>query len=212
MDAQFWHERWQAGQIGFHEGRVNRMLEAHLDRLPVAKGARMFLPLCGKTRDIAWLRERGYRMAGAELSGIAIAQLFEEMGLTPEVSDCGRLRRHSAGGVEVFEGDIFDLTAETLDPVDAVFDRAALVALPEDMRGRYARHMAAITGRASQLLVSFVYDPALMQGPPFSVEDEEIVRLYDDTYRVELLDDRDVPGGLKGICPARAKAWWMTAR
>ena len=211
MDAQFWHERWQAGQVGFHEGRVNRMLEAYHDRLPVAAGARMFLPLCGKTRDIAWLRDRGYRVAGCELSGIAIAQLFEEMDLIPEVTALGPLNRHSADGVAVFEGDIFDLTAAALGPVEAVFDRAALVALPEGMRAQYARHIAEITGRAPQLLVSFTYDPELMDGPPFPVEDDEIMRHYGATYRVELLDDRDVPGGLKGICPARAKAWMMTA-
>lgn len=212
MDAQFWHDRWQTGRIGFHEGRVNRMLEAYLDRLPVAPGARLFLPLCGKTRDIAWLRERGYLVAGAELSGVAIAELFEEMTLTPEATTDGKLTRHKAGRVEVFEGDIFDLTAGTLGPVDAVFDRAALVALPPEMRERYAAHVTEITKAAPQLLVSFVYDQRAMQGPPFSVPDEEVRRHYDAAYRVALLDDRDVPGGLKGICPARARAWLMTPR
>lgn len=212
MDAQFWHERWQAGQIGFHEGHVNRMLATHLDKLPVKPGARIFLPLCGKTRDIAWLRERGYRVAGAELSGIAIAQLFDEMELKPEVTPVGPLRRHAAGGVEVFEGDIFDLNPAALGPVDAVFDRAALVALPEEERRSYARHIAAITGRAPQLLVTFVYDPEEMAGPPFSVEGAEVGELYDAAYRVEMLDDRDVPGGLKGLCAARAQAWLLTPR
>jgi thiopurine S-methyltransferase len=212
MDAQFWHERWQTGQIGFHEGRVNRMLAAHLDRLPVAPGARIFLPLCGKTRDIAWLREQGYRVAGVELSGLAIAQLFDEMELTPEVTPDGPLRRHAAGGVEVVEGDIFDLTSGALGPVDAVFDRAALVALPEEVRERYARHVAAITGNAPQLLVTFVYDPEEMAGPPFPVEGAEVNEIYGAAYRVEMLDDRDVPGGLKGICAARAQAWLLAPR
>lgn len=211
MDADFWHERWREGRIGFHEGRVNPMLASYLDRLTLAPGARIFLPLCGKTRDIGWLRDQGFRPVGAELSGVAIGQLFDEMGTTAEVTDKGRLKRHVAGGIEVFEGDIFDLDAETLGPVDAVFDRAALVALPQAMRGRYARHVAAITGCAPQLLVSFVYDQAAMAGPPFSVEGDEIAALYGASHAVELLDDREVPNGLKGICPARAHTWLMTA-
>lgn len=211
MEAEFWHERWKAGQIGFHEGRVNPMLASYLDRLALAPGARIFLPLCGKTRDIGWLRGQGYRPVGAELSGIAIAQLFDEIGLTAAVNDAGDLKRHAAGGVEVFEGDIFDLDAATLGPVDAVFDRAALVALPEAMRGRYAAHVGAIAGRAPQLLVSFVYDQAAMAGPPFSVKGDEIAALYGAGYAIDLLDDRAVPNGLKGVCPARAQTWLMTA-
>ena len=209
MEAEFWHKRWQSGRIGFHQGQVNRMLERYHDRLPVAAGARFFVPLCGKTRDIAWLLEQGYRVAGAELSGLAIGQLFDEMGLTAEVTQHGPLRRHAAQGVEVFEGDIFDLDAETLGPIDAVFDRAALVALPEEVRGRYCAHLSLITANAPQLLVSFVYDQSAMSGPPFSVPDAEIFRHYRSTYEISLLADVDVEGGLKGICPAREKAWLL---
>ncbi|WP_397541606.1 thiopurine S-methyltransferase [Roseovarius salis] len=212
MDAQFWHERWQTGQIGFHEGHVNRMLKTYINRLQMADGARVFLPLCGKTRDIAWLKERGYRVVGSELSGIAIAELFDEMELAPEVTGDAALRRHAAGGVEVFEGDFFALTPDTLGPVHGVFDRAALVALPQDLRQRYARQMIRLTAPAPQLLVTFVYDTARMDGPPFSVEETEIRELYGAEYGVEMLDDLDVPGGLKGICPARAQAWLLTAR
>jgi len=212
MDAEFWHERWREGRIGFHEGRVNPMLASHLGRLGLAPGARVFLPLCGKTVDIGWLREQGFRPVGAELSPIAIAELFDELGLAPEITAQDALRRHAAGGVEVFEGDIFDLDAATLGPIDAVFDRAALVALPEAMRGRYAAHVAAITGRAPQLIVTFVYDEAAMEGPPFSVEGDEVARHYRADYTAAMIDDRDVPGGLKGICPARAQTWLMTPR
>lgn len=212
MERDFWHRRWHEGRIGFHEGRVNPMLARYLDRLSLAPGARIFLPLCGKSFDLGWLRARGFHPVGAELSGIAIGQLFDEMGLTPQVTAAGPLKRHAAGGVEVFEGDIFDLTAATLGPVDAVFDRAALVALPEAMRAGYAAHVGTITGRAPQLLVTFVYDQAAMEGPPFSVRGPEIAALYGADYTIERLDDREVPGGLKGVIPARAETWLMRAR
>jgi hypothetical protein len=127
MEHSFWHERWESGRIGFHQGKPNKLLLAHFDALGLADRSRVFLPLCGKTRDIAWLLSQGYRVAGAELSELAIRQLFEELGVEPVISNLGQFKRYSATDIEIFVGDIFSLTAELLGPVDAVFDRAALV-------------------------------------------------------------------------------------
>lgn len=211
MEANFWHSRWQAGQIGFHEGVVNGMLAAHLGALGLTEGARIFLPLCGKTRDIAWLLGQGYRVAGAELSEIAVGQLFEELGLTPVVVQNGHLRHYSAPGLDVFAGDIFALTAAALGPVQAVYDRAALVALPMTMRARYAEHLADITGRAPQLLITFEYDQDAMEGPPFSITEAEVARCYGADLSIERLSEAEVPGGLKGVCPAMEKALLLRA-
>lgn len=206
MEADFWHERWENAQIGFHEGEVNRMLAAHLDALSVAPGSRVFLPLCGKTRDIAWLLAKGYRVVGAELSEIAVQQLFDGLPLVPKVMQTGPLKRYAAEGIDILVGDIFDLTAEVLGPVDAAFDRAALVALPEEMRGRYTSHIATVTQRAPQLLVTFEYDQSVMNGPPFSLSQSEVEDRYGAHYDITLLADAEVQGGLKGVCPAREKA------
>jgi thiopurine S-methyltransferase len=212
MDAKFWHDRWQEGRLGFHEGKVNRMLEAHISALALGEGARIFVPLCGKAVDVPWLLSRGYRVAGAELSEIAVRDLFDEMGVTPEVTELGALRRYAAQGVEIFAGDIFDLTADTLGPVDAVYDRAALVALPQEMRRRYAAHLAGITERAPQLLVTFEYDQSVMEGPPFSLSEAEVRACHDARFIIAELADEEVPGGLKGICPAREKAMLLRPR
>lgn len=206
MDAKFWHDRWQEGRTGFHEGRVNRMLEAHIGALGLGGGDRVFLPLCGKAVDIPWLLSRGYRVAGAELSEIAVRDLFGEMGVVPEVTQTGAHRCHAAEGLAIYVGDIFALGAETLGPVDAVYDRAALVALPEAMRRRYAAHLADLTGAAPQLLVTFEYDQTAMEGPPFSVDTAEVARCHGTRYSATVLADMDVSGGLKGIVPAREKA------
>jgi len=206
MDAQFWHDRWQEGRLGFHEGRVNRMLEAHVGVLGLGPGQRVFLPLCGKAVDIPWLLSQGYRVAGAELSEIAVRDLFAGMGVTPDVTETGSHRRYAADGIEIFAGDIFEITADVLGPVDAVYDRAALVALPGEMRCRYAAHLAGITALAPQLLVTFEYDQAEMDGPPFSVTGDEVARCHGARFAIEVLADADVPGGLKGIVAAREKA------
>jgi len=180
MDAEFWHGLWARGRIAFHEGEANAMLVAWFDRLALAPGARVFVPLCGKTRDIAWLLAQGHRVVGAELSDLAVEQLFAELGAEPRIDDAGPMRRFRAGGVEVFLGDVFDLSAAMLGPVDAVYDRAALVALPAGTRRRYADHLAAITGTAPQLVIAVEHGRT--EGPPFSVDPAEMHRLYGDRY------------------------------
>ncbi|MFK7942568.1 MAG: thiopurine S-methyltransferase [Paracoccaceae bacterium] len=202
MDASFWHERWQANQIGFHEGDVNALLAAHFDRLDLAHGARVFVPMCGKTRDIAWLLGKGMRVVGAELSEIAVQQLFDELGVEAEVIPMGALTCYSAADIEIHVGDIFELTAEALRPVDAIYDRAALVALPGALRERYAAHLTAISNSAPQLVITFDYDQDVMPGPPFCVPREEVDRLYGAAYQIADLAAVPVAGNLKGIAPA----------
>lgn len=216
MDPEFWHSRWQDRRIGFHEGRVNRMLAAHIGALDLARAACLFVPLCGKAHDIHWLLSQGYRVAGIELSEIAVRALFDELGVEPRITPLGALTRYAAPGIDILVGDIFaldrDTLGDTLGPIDAVYDRAALVALPADLRGRYAQHVAEITDAAPQLLVTFQYDQTAMEGPPFSVTEDEVRTLYRARYAVTRLDRADVPGGLKGICPATEKALLLTPR
>lgn len=211
MDASFWHQRWQQNQIGFHKNEVNPLLVRYFDRLALSGGARVFVPLCGKTLDIGWLLSRGCRVAAAELSETAVEQLFDGLRLVPDIAAAGRVRRYAAAGVEVFVGDIFAIDAALLGPVDAVYDRAALVALPDLIRGRYADHLARITATAPQLLLCFVYDQRLMDGPPFSVSDDEVRERYGERYQLTRLASVDVPGGLKGRCAAREHVWLLCA-
>lgn len=211
MDEGYWHSRWERNEIGFHEGAANAFLVEHFEAVLGRPGSRVFLPLCGKTRDIGWLLARGYEVAGAELSRQAVDQLFEELGIEPDVADQGGLTRCSAGGIDIFVGDFFDLTPAALGPVDAVYDRAALVALPETMRRRYAAHLARTTEAAPQLLITYEYDQTLMNGPPFPVPGEEIRELYADLFEVTPLAVEEVAGGLKGRCPATEHAWLLRA-
>lgn len=210
MEPDFWRKRWENNQIGFHEGKPNAFLVQHVASLGLEAGARVFLPLCGKTRDIFWLLSQGFRVAGAELSRIAVEQLFAELDVTPQVSTIGPLKRFSASDIDIFVGDIFTLDAETLGKVDAVYDRAALVALPPQVRPRYAAHLVALSARAPQLLICFSYDQSAMAGPPFSVPPAETHALYDADFRVTELASADVPGGLRGTCPAVEHAWLLT--
>jgi thiopurine S-methyltransferase len=209
VDAAFWHDRWQRSQIGFHEPRANPLLLAHFERLSLPSGSRIFVPLCGKTLDIDWLLSRGHRVAGAEFSEIAVQQLFANLGITAHATTLGEVTRYSAPGIDIFHGDIFDLSRGELGEVDGIYDRAALIALPEQLRTRYAQHLVQITDRAPQLLICMTYEQRLVAGPPFSVDAAEVARLYDGTYHLEALGSVDVPGGLKGKCPATEDVWLL---
>lgn len=210
MDENFWHERWKTNNIGFHEGAPNPLLIKYFKELSLAKNSRIFLPLCGKTLDIPWLLSNGYRVAGAELSEIAIGQLFTELGVKPKISRVGEMDHYSAKNLDIYVGDIFNLSRERLGPVDAIYDRAALVALPTEMRQRYTAHLMQITNKAPQLLICFEYDQSLMEGPPFSVSNEEVNQHYRDSYDLTLLASIDMPGGLKGKCAAKENVWLLT--
>lgn len=209
MEANFWREKWAQGQIGFHQSEANPLLVDNMARLALPPGSRVFVPLCGKTRDIAWLLSQGYRVCGAELVETAVAQLFDELGMAPVITPEGAGRRYRAAEVDIVVGDLFALSAEALGAVDAVYDRAALVALPLAMRERYAAHLSALTGAAPQLLVTFVYDQSVMSGPPFSVSRDEVHRHYRDRHDVSLIASHEVVGGLKGQCPASEDVWLL---
>jgi len=212
MKASFWHDKWETNQIGFHESDTNPLLLKHIDKLALAAGDRLFLPLCGKTRDIAWLLSKGYRVAGAELSDIAVKQLFDELGVTPVVSTItSSITYYQAENLDLFVGDIFDLTAPILGDINAIFDRAALVALPPETRVRYASHLVTITANAPQLLICFEYDQSVMNGPPFSIVPSEVKQHYDAHYTLSLLDTPKLNGGLKGKTEAIQAVWLLQA-
>ena len=209
MDPNFWHKRWEKNEIGFHQSAVNVLLSDHFSGLSLPQTSRVFVPLCGKTRDIAWLLSQGHRVVGVELSKLAVEELFVDLGVAPKISVQGELLRYSAPGLEIFVGDIFELSGYLLGRVDAIYDRAALVAFPTEMRGRYGAHVAAITQLAPQFLICFEYDQAVMNGPPFSIDRQKVHDVYGAHYQIEPITNRDVAGGLKGKCPAQETVWHL---
>jgi thiopurine S-methyltransferase len=209
MHHDFWHQRWQENQIGFHLPEANPFLVKHLTALHLKQGARIFLPLCGKTLDIAWLLSQGYKVAGAELSEIAIEALFMQLQLKPVIQQIGEITLYSAPNIDIFVGDIFNVSAAMLGNVDAIYDRAALVALPDQIRQQYSAHLMTLTNHAPQLLICFEYDQTVHAGPPFSICTREVLQHYQDVYDVNLLASETTPDGLKGQHPATEHVWLL---
>lgn len=209
MNPDFWHQRWKNNEIGFHLSEANPLLVNYFNTMSLDKGSRLFIPLCGKTHDIAWLLSQGYCVAGAELSEIAVTQLFADLGFVPNMLIQGSITHYSADRLDIFVGDIFELTAAALGKVDAVYDRAALVAMPQKMRVQYTSHLLLLTNHAPQLLISYEYDQQLMNGPPFSISHKEVKEHYTHVFELILLIEQDVPGGLKGMYEAKESVWLL---
>jgi thiopurine S-methyltransferase len=209
MNSGFWLQKWEKNEIAFHKDETNPLLVKYFGGLSILKGSHVFVPLCGKTLDISWLLSEGYRITGVELIEIAVEQLFAELGVEPNISRVGKISLYRAEDIDIFVGNIFDVSAKILGFVDAIYDRAALVALPQEVRTQYTAHLIEITNKAPQLLVTCEYDQTLMAGPPFSISEEEVNQHYSHSYDVSLLASTDVSGGLKGICAAKENVWLL---
>ena len=193
MQADFWHERWQRVQIGFHQQEINLHLRQYWGRLRIPAAATVFVPLCGKSGDMLWLRAQGHPVIGVELSPLAVRAFFEENDLQPQVARQGVFDVYEVDGVRIYCGDFFELRPEHLADVTAVYDRASLIALPPEMRPAYAAHMHALLNPGTQvLLVAFEYPQHEMNGPPFSVAEAEVHALYDAHCSVRKVRGLDI--------------------
>lgn len=192
MHSDFWTSRWEQNKIGFHQGDVNRYLRDFFPELHAPAGSRVLVPLCGKSLDMIWLRDNGYRVLGAELSEIAVEAFFEENGMAPDKTRQGTFTSYRSGEIEILQGDFFALRPADMTGTSSAYDRAALIALPENMRGRYIRQMGKLLPSGSRtLLISIEYPQEQMGGPPFSVPETEIRERAGDEFDVRLLSTAD---------------------
>jgi len=193
VDSSFWQQRWRDNQIGFHQDQVTPLLRQYWPVLALPASSRVFVPLAGKTLDMAWLAAQGHRVLGVELSQIAIDQFFAAHGLTPTRHASRYGVHHVAGNIELVCGDAFALDAELLSDCAAVFDRAALIALPPDIRRRYASELySRLPAGCRGLLITLEYPQHEKAGPPFSVDETEVDALYAGDWQIVLLERRDI--------------------
>jgi thiopurine S-methyltransferase len=217
VNPDFWHERWQENQIGFHQAAPTPLLVEHWPALGVAPGAQVFVPLAGKSLDMLWFAAQGYRVLGVELSQIAVERFFAEHGLQPDIRDTKYGRHYAAGGIAIVNGDAFGLDADALRGCAAVFDRAALIALPPELRVRYANALyAKLPTGCRGLLVTLDYPQHEREGPPFAVPEAEVQSLFARDWTIELLQRRPIPrehpGYVSGVSRLDTAAHALTRR
>ncbi|MEG8235006.1 thiopurine S-methyltransferase [Pseudomonas orientalis] len=195
MQPEFWQERWARNQIGFHLPEVNPYLQRHWPQLGLVDGAKVLVPLCGKSLDLVWLASQGCHVMGVELSEQAVEAFFNEQGLAPQISRRGDFKVYQTGLIEVWCGDFFALDAQAVAGCSALYDRAALIALPPLMRAQYAERLTALLGRGCQgLLVTLDYDQVQKAGPPFAVSDAEVRVLLGEHWALDKLEEQDILG------------------
>jgi thiopurine S-methyltransferase len=193
LQPEFWRERWRTGQIGFHQSAVDSRLERHWTDLELASGSRVFVPLCGKSLDLEWLRERGHVVTGVELSAVALESFCLEQGIAAKRRTQGRFDVYEAPNLRLYCGDFFALTSALIGDVAALYDRAALISWTPELRAGYVEHIAALTRPGTQtLLLTLEYSQAQMSGPPFCVGADEVVRLYAPHHSIQELSKHDV--------------------
>lgn len=193
MNPEFWISHWNENKIGFHQAQINERLMRFYPQLEMKGGDCIFVPLCGKSHDMVWLREQGLEVIGVELSGRAVTMFFEEHALEPEIDGDARFIRYSANGIELLQGDFFAVKKSDLRGATGVYDRAALVALPPAMRLKYAQRMASLFPSGSRmLLLTIEYPEGEIQGPPFTVPEEEVEKIYGESFTITRLASKDI--------------------
>ncbi len=193
MEPSFWHARWQSNEIGFHQVEINAHLQNYWPTLHVEAGGCVFVPLCGKSRDLLCLAGQGQRVLGVEISPIAVQDFMRENRLAPVSSQQSPFIEHRSDEITLLEGNFFALNPAQLAGITAVYDRASLIALPPPMRARYARHMALLLrSGVPVLLVTLDYPQPEMDGPPFAVSAAELASLFDEHFQIEALGGQDI--------------------
>lgn len=199
MNPEFWQERWQNKRIGFNQPKVNPLLIKYFSALDLPAGSQVFVPLCGKSIDIVWLANQGYNVIGVELVESAVKEFFSEQNISPTVIvhadnpviKCyqGQLtEQNSSQKIALWVGDIFALNTTDISHIDAVYDRAALIAMPPDMRAKYSEQVTTLSNHAPQLLLTLNYDQNQWAGPPFSITNEQIQQYYSSHYQITELE------------------------
>ena len=200
MNSKFWQQRWQEGRIGFHQSDVNPELIKHFSNLALPAGSQVLVPLCGKSVDMVWLAHAGYDVVGIELVESAVQAFFAEQNIMPTITefisaaDGSTLKRYQgqlAGQtITLWVADIFALSPTAIGGIAAVYDRAALIALPETMRADYSTQIIKLSNNAPQLLITLNYEQSKKDGPPFSISREQLQQYYDANYKIIELESQ----------------------
>jgi len=186
-DNHLWLQLWRDRQIDFHQEKVNKYLTTFWPTLDLTQGSRVFVPLCGKSLDMTWLAKQGYEVVGVELSPVAVKAFFHENRLKPVKRRVGKFTVWEHGRISILCGDYFSLKKKDLGTIDTVYDRAALTALPEDIRRLYVAHLRAIVSDSAEVFLLTTEDAAENESLSQALGvGEEIKTLFAENFAIDL--------------------------
>ncbi|MDZ7691546.1 MAG: thiopurine S-methyltransferase [Balneolaceae bacterium] len=191
MEISYWTSRWRKNKLGWHMQQVYPPLIKYWDAFSLKIGDRVLVPMCGKSRDLVWLADQGVQVIGVEVSEIAARQFFQEQALEYKTQEKGPFTIYESGSIQFWLESIFKLTEVQLPAIDAIYDKAALIALPPDKRPAYARLIRDCSTEIQTMLINtFEYEQDEMNGPPFAVFEYEIRDYYADWFEIYTLHER----------------------
>lgn len=216
---QFWTELWNEGRTSFHRDEVNPDLIKYWPELNLGPNASVLVPLCGKTLDMVWFIQQGIKVIGIELSEYAVQQFADENQLVLKQKNIGSIKQYFNEQISIWVADIFKLTPSLITPVDAIYDRAALIALPYKLRPIYVDTcLNWLKPGGGILLKTMSYNQEEMQGPPFSVHDEEVTELYKHCADIRCLSsilntkDSSDPLFERGLKMVNDNVWYIRTK
>ena len=217
MSNRIWKEMWKRNDIAFHQSQASPLLETYISRLNLPEGATILVPMCGKSLDMSLLVAMGFRVLGIELSNVAIRAYFATANQKPSRQKVGRFIRWHAGNVELWCGDIFDLTAEDIGHIHLLYDNASLTALPAEDRAKYIEHFRNRLAPDGETLLITTESPEHTSTANGNHIDDEIQSLYGGHYLIKLLHCQramlqDPSHPHAAHAPMEEKVYWMRPR
>jgi len=147
MQAQFWLDKWNNQETGFHLESAHPLLQKYYPQI-FNPNVGVFVPLCGKSSNLAFFAAKGSYTLGCELAEKAVKVFFSSLKITEnkpaKVSALSKFQSYQLDNLEILVGDYFELQPEQLGACKTIYDRAALIALPESMRNGYVEHMRSL--------------------------------------------------------------------
>ncbi|QSX29618.1 thiopurine S-methyltransferase [Shewanella cyperi] len=193
MEPGFWHDKWHSQQIGFHQSEINPLLVKYWSRVGLTEGSKVFVPLCGKSLDMLYLAEQGHQILGSELNSLAVEQFFSENGMDAADETVAEHRQYVCGPFSLLQGDFFTFPAQLSQACEGFYDRAALIAWPEQMRHDYAKQLAALLAPGARgLLITLDYPQEALVGPPFAVSPDWVNEYLSPFFDIDPLECLDV--------------------
>jgi hypothetical protein len=167
LQPGFWDERFERGFTPWDQGGVPLALRDFVTRSVGTR--RTLIPGCGAAYELAFLSNMGWDTTAIDFSLAAVALAKVAVGPWAE---------------RVVKADFF--TWQPKQPIELIYERAFMCALPRAMWPQLAERYAALLAPSALLAGSFFFDDVL-KGPPFGLAPDQLEQLL-GPYFVQLED------------------------
>jgi len=192
MGLNFWLDSWKDNKIPFHQKQINPILKQQINHLNLSKGDIVLVPLCGKSLDMLWLAELGYKVIGVELSEIAVEEFYTESNIIPTIDVYAGYKHYKSESIDIICGDFFNIDLSTIKTINAIYDRAALIALPNKLRESYIKRISEISQKGVKVLLIVIESQEKNIGPPYQIDVNDITKLYSRDFLVDKIYQKNI--------------------